>query len=107
MSAKSTGSGRSPTPEDVVGELRNLLQELDGPVVPINAALMNDILGNIIETFALELEYQRRRKYEGIDPIDFLEDSPTRTEVDAKFVREAQALRGQIAKRLEPKAPNR
>lgn len=89
------------TPARVGAELRRVLDEIAAKVTPLTIKIQAEALGLIVETYALQLEYERRRQYEGIDPIDFFEGSKALTGADAKEIREAQELHAQIMARLE------
>lgn len=89
-------------PSELVVELEKLRNELKGTSDPTWVKLLAEVFGNRIKAFNLQLEYERARKDEGIDPIDFFETGgPLLNSTDAQNIRRAEAIQLEIIETLK------
>ncbi len=98
------------TPAGMVTALNELHSKLDSKVTPFHLPIQAKILRTMADGYLAQLEYERMRRYEGIDPIDFFETGrPLLREEDARLIREAQSLLQKLEDRFKekPTAPDR
>lgn len=88
-------------PADLLHSLAELSNHLDGQVVQISVELQSQFLGNILESFELEAQYQSLRRTGAMPRIDFLEneEEPLNRD-DVETIEKAAAIHKKILGRL-------
>ncbi len=90
------------TTDELVNKLTELRAEVAGPVTPIASKLLNQILGQCIESFRLEQQYQNLRRDGMIRKVEWLETKKL-TEADFDNLFKAEELHKEITERLNGK----
>ncbi len=89
--------------DQLVSKLQELQSEVNGSVTHVASKLLNQMLGQIIESFRLQQQYQNLRRDGKVRKIDSLETHDKLTEADFDNLFKAEEIHKAIIERLDRK----